>query len=420
MLGHLDSESYLAAAAISGQMFNFAISVCAFLSMGTISLIANALGDNKPADAVLWGLRSTSLGIVVSAVMLAVMASLLIDWLSFIGARDQTFDIALRYSEIRLWGLVPAIMMYPLQGIVLGFHQSRWVMLASVAMSVSNAALSILLAWVYDFREVGVAWASVVSTWLAVIVSVCGVWGVVHQHKHCFERFQWRSLVAQLGYLVAVKRNLLIRSICIMSFLQLMIKMSTELSEAHIAATGILMSLIAFSSRIQDAFVTTVQMITAKGWSAYDAATFQLTHSRLKQWVLIISLAIVGFYAAFGATLIGGLTPLAEVVTLATDKLWIVLLYITFVSWTYFYNACLLGMTETAKLRNTYLTSLLIFVGFIVFVYQPAPTFSLLWVGVLCFEVVRLVMLKSCFHLSVRKKASACSEALMPAYQSGA
>ena len=410
VLGHLESYTYLAAVALAGQLYNFAISVCAFLSMGTVSLVSNARGRQQYDEALLWGLRSTVLGIVIALSMVTALTWALPYWLTFLGAEASTFDVALSYSQVRLWGLVPAILMLPLQGLLLGFQQSRWVMGTSIALTVCNGALSMLFSWMWDYREVGVAWATVASQWLAFIITAYGVVRLIKttRHSQSFTQWtiQWKGLTHKLGYLITVKRDLLIRSICIMTYLQLMIRMSTELTDAHIAAMGILMTFISLSSLIQDGFVTAVQIITAQVWRPDQPRLFLAIYPRLKRWVVGFSSALISLYAFFGQWMIEALTPLTVVIELTSAKLWMVMLYIGFVSWTYFFNACLLGMTETAKLRNTYFISLVLFIAMIIGIYNPNPTFNLLWGCVLLFEVVRLVMLRSHVRRVIRQPTS--------------
>ncbi len=112
--GHLGKASYIGAIAVGGMLFNMAYWLFGFLRMGTGGLTAQAYGAGNQRESMLVLLRSLSVAIVVSAVLIVLQRPIIELAFRFITATPEVAQYALMYFNILIWGATALLGLYAL------------------------------------------------------------------------------------------------------------------------------------------------------------------------------------------------------------------------------------------------------------------------------------------------------------------
>jgi|GEM_PF-3764149 len=397
VLGHLPESLYLAAVAIASQVFSFATLLFTFITLSTTSLVSTDLGQNKSQSAKAWALRSIVLAACAGLAMTLIIPWVLLPWLQLLGITHNLIPVALNYGHVMLYGLFPAIVTFSFQGILLGHHKSRSIMCIALVTSICNIACNIVFAWVWDYRAVGVAWASVLSQWLGLFIAVGLVkpllWHGLFDNKlkHIFHS-------SPLWQLVHLNKDLLIQALCILLYFQLIIKMSSELGQTVVAANSIIILYFITSFRLQEAITLSVQMLISRIWQVDQILAIRQAYSIFFQWIASSMFVVASVVFICGEQITQLMTSLSQVQELVVQKIALVVFYVVLVSWTYFYNALLLGISATQRLRNVYIASILVLIMLVNQFYYAAPSDFRLWFCVVSFEITRLILVIWNYH----------------------
>ncbi len=191
VLGHLDSERYLAAVALGGLIFSFIFWGFGFLRMGTTGLTAQAIGQNNRLEVNAVVLRALSLALIIAAFVL-----LLQNWIEQFGfwlieGNPQVEGFARQYFAIRIWSTPATLSLYVLLGWFLGQQRVKIPLLVVLITNLTNIGLDVLFVYHFNMQVAGVALASLIAEYTGLIVALLIAGRALIREK---TRRSWRDI----------------------------------------------------------------------------------------------------------------------------------------------------------------------------------------------------------------------------------
>ena len=186
-LGHYSTES-LAIASITGVYYLIFAAIGFGLNNGLQTLISRRAGENRPEEigkiftqGVYMSLGIAALGLILTYFITPIIFRSVIH-------DPRNAENAIRFLQIRVWGL-PFLYVYQLRNALLvGTNQSRYLIIGTVAEAIANVVFDYLLIFgKFGFPEMGfngAAFASIIAEFTGMFV----IFLVIHQ-KGITKRF---------------------------------------------------------------------------------------------------------------------------------------------------------------------------------------------------------------------------------------
>ena len=176
-LGSLDTDAslpssyYVGAIAVGGMLFNIIYWMFGFLRMGTSGETAQALGRRDFPAVSLLLVRSLLLATVLALALMLLSPLVRECALWYISPEPQVSNLARTYFNICIWGALPSLGLFALNGWYIGMQNSRIPMLVAIGQNLLNILCSLLLVYVADLRIEGVAYGTLLSQWIAFAIA---------------------------------------------------------------------------------------------------------------------------------------------------------------------------------------------------------------------------------------------------------
>ncbi len=215
VVGHLPEPQAIGAVALGALIFSFLYWGFGFLRMGTTGFVAQAYGVGD------WrGLSDTLLRVLLLAIVLGLIAIPigwpLIDFAFYlIDSSAAVEGLASDYAHIRIWSAPAVLCVYAFTGIFIGLHNTRAAFLLQLVLNISNMLLDLLFVLVFDWGVEGVALASLIAEYLAML---CGFYLLRVQLRNALERMDRRRLLERsaLIQLFHANANIFVRTLCLL------------------------------------------------------------------------------------------------------------------------------------------------------------------------------------------------------------
>ena len=170
VVGRFSGSGALGAVGATGALINLLVNLFMGLSVGTSVIVAQDYGANRPADVS----RSVHTSIAVSAIggiAVGILGFVLCrPLLHMMGTPEDIMDLAVLYMRIYFVGM-PANMVYNFGAAVLrAVGDSRHPMYYLVISGIVNVVLNLFFVAVCGMSVDGVAWATVISQYLSVVM----------------------------------------------------------------------------------------------------------------------------------------------------------------------------------------------------------------------------------------------------------
>ena len=249
--------SPLAALGVAVPLISALLFAFNFLNIGTQTLVAKSLGEGLEDRAAQATGLALALGLLFGCA-LALLGALIgrpaVEWM---GAEGPTLDGALVYLHIRLLGAPAVLITMGAFGALRGLQDVRTPLWIAVATNVVNLGLDVTLIFgVGPFPRLelaGAAWASTVALWLGAGLAV----RAVTMSLSLSRRIAW----ADTGQLLAVGRDLFLRSALLLLFITLAGRSATRIGTDAGAAHTLIRSLWMLTAFLLDAFAVVTQSL---------------------------------------------------------------------------------------------------------------------------------------------------------------
>lgn len=388
VVGHLPDSRYLAGVTLGATLFSFLYWGFGFLRMGTTGLTSQAVGrEDDSAVRNLLG-QSLLLAALIGGALIVLSDPLVTLGLWLLDGSPEATRLASVYAEIRLLSAPAVLANYAILGWFLGQQNSRVTLLIMLLTNSVNIVLDLLFVVGLGMTVDGVAWATVIADYSALVL---GLWLVRRQLGWLEGRFMRRRLLRIGAYseLFQVNGHLFVRTLGLLFAMAFFTAQGASQGDVILAANAVLLQFIMLISYGLDGFAHAAEALTGRAIGRRDWREFTTAVGAAARFSLLTAAAAMLLFALGGNTLIALLTDLAPVRAAAADYLpWMVLMPALAV-WSYLLDGVFIGATATREMRNS------IFAGLAVYL----PTWWLtqrlglgnhgLWLAFILFTLVR-------------------------------
>lgn len=393
--GHLGSPVYLGGIAVGAMMGNVAMWLFGFLRMGTSGLAAQAYGAGSSEGIRTVISQAFYLALFIGLLLIAVSGPLCQFLLTVMGAEAGVNDIASRYFRLTIFGAPAQLATMSLIGWFFGMQTTLWPMIITICINVINIALSLILVFAVGMGFYGVAWGTLISTWLGLLIAVAIA---LKFSKGKLFMNPLKALRQGTGWhrFFSVNSDILLRSGCILAVTMAVTAFGARQGEVVLAANAVLLQFVHFFSYFMDGPAFTAEILCGRFAGAEDRQSLRLSVKRLLLWSGVLAGVFFIIYSLWGVRLASLLTDSAIVIE-QIDKLrvWLALVPPLTVS-AYIFDGIFIGLTATRRMLIATLSAAAIF-----FAIESASTFlpeyinadQLLWTAYLAYLVVRGLVL---------------------------
>ncbi len=391
VVGHLPQPQAIGAVALGALIFSFLYWGFGFLRMGTSGFVAQYYGAKNWQE-----LSDTLLRVLVLAAGLG-MVTILLAWplidlvLYLIDSSEGIELMAAEYAHIRLWSAPAVLLIYAITGVLIGLHNTRAVFVLQLILNITNVLLDLLFVLGFGWGVEGVALASVIAEYLAMLV---GIYLLRDRIKSAFGNFDKNRLLERsaLLNLFNANINIFIRTLCLLFAFSYFTAKSAAMGEVVLAANTILLHLQSIMAYALDGFAHAVEALSGSAYGARRRRIFRRAVLLTSFWAAIVAIAIALFYLFFGNAIIDLFTSIESVSMLAKNYLpWMILAPIVSI-WSFQLDGIFIGTTHTREMRNAMIISLLLYLAIL---QLTIPLFGNhgLYFGLTLFMLIRAISL---------------------------
>jgi multidrug resistance protein, MATE family len=363
IIGRLGNTGLLGGLVLGALVFDFLFSMAYFLRSGTAGLVAQSVGTRDPRDGLLHAVRAIVLAVIVGIGM--VVLSPLILWLAatLLAAEGDVREALATYFYIRILG-APLVL---INFVLLGWFYGRAAATTGMALQMLLHGVDIVLSAVFVLAfQMGVAGAALGTLIGEAVAVLAGLilfarrYGGVRQIVTMIAPGELREGEA-LKRLVGLNRDLMIRSISLMTAYGWFAAQGSRMGEVALSANGILLNLLMVVAFFQDGIAQAAEQLSGKAYGANWKPAFDDAYRLSFLWGLLISVSLGLLWYFGGDAVIAVMTTNEEVRAAAHDYLWIAALTtLTFMP-AFVFDGILIGLTQNVMMRNGMVLSLGVF-----------------------------------------------------------
>ena len=391
VVGHLPEPQAIGAVALGALIFSFLYWGFGFLRMGTTGFVAQAYGAGN------WrGLSDTLLRVLLLALALGLVTVIagwpLIDFaLYLLESSAKVEGLAADYAHIRIWSAPAVLCVYAFTGIFIGMHNTRAAFVMQLVLNISNMLLDLLFVLGFDWGVEGVALASLIAEYLAMLV---GFYLLRIQLGNALAGFDLVRLLDResLFKLFNANVNIFIRTLCLLFAFSYFTAMSARQGEVILAANAILLHLQSIMAYGLDGFAHAVEALAGSAYGANNQRQFRKAVYLTSFWGALLALLAGVVYLLLGEPIIKLFTSIDSVVGTALVYLpWMVVAPLISV-WSFQLDGIFIGTSHTREMRNAMIFSLLAYLALLQWLI-PAYGNHGLFLGLAVFMLIRALSL---------------------------
>ncbi|MFC0693163.1 MATE family efflux transporter [Paraburkholderia humisilvae] len=389
--GHLTNASYLGGVALGGLFFNFVFWGFGFLRMGTTGLVAQAFGASDRASVRSNVARALLLAFAIGAVVLALQTPLIEYAIRVLGGSAAVQQHARAYCHARIWAAPFALANYVVLGWLLGTQRVRLALVTQVLINAVNIVAVLLYVYRFDWGIAGIGAATASADAVGFAFGAYLLWRLRPRGLPAFARGELFDAAA-LKRLVAINRDIFIRTLCLLSSFAWFTHLSARQGDATLAANALLLNFQTFMAYGLDGFAHAAEALVGAALGARDRHAFGRAVKVTMLWSALGALGFSLVYWAAGGWIIGQLTDQPAVRASARTYLgWAALSPVISV-WGFLLDGVFIGATRTRELMVSMVISLAVFVAASWALAGPGGNHGL-WAALLIFMGARGVTL---------------------------
>lgn len=368
IIGHLPNAIYLSAVAIGAMAINFTYFLAVFLRMSTTGLAAQAFGADDLAKQQRHFVHGMLFAVVLGALIMLLQPLLIYALWQLVAATDELRELATAYIQIRLLAAPAALTMLVVLGVLLGRQQVRAAMLLVILTNAINLLLDVILIIGLNMNVRGAAWASVGAEYTTAIV---GVYWVCRSLQLPLRRWP-RPVLRECYALLGINRDILIRSIVLQLCMAMMTAYASYYGAITVAANAVLMQFLMLISLGLDGIAYASEALLGQAKGQRNSHRMRHWFRLCLAWSSIFAILYSIIFLIFGASIIGLITNIPEVIDTASLYLpWLIALPLL-AHWSYLFDGVYIGLSQSKAMRDSMLLAA-------IFGFLPAWWLTLSW-----------------------------------------
>ncbi|MBH98152.1 MAG: MATE family efflux transporter [Rhodospirillaceae bacterium] len=361
VVGQIPDPAYIGAVAVGSLIFGFVFWAFGFLRMGTTGLTAQSFGAENFHEIRANLGRALAISSVVGVLIILSQWPIREIAFSLLDGSQQVEELSRSYFDIRIWAAPATLANYALLGWFIGLGRTDIGLILQLVLNFTNIALDALFVLGFGWDVKGVAFGTVLAEWIATFI------GIVIALKY-LQKFgglwTYRSLTQldQLKRTIAVNRDIMIRSIALISVHAWFMAQGAKQGDIVLAANAVLMHLVALSAFFLDGLAFAAETLVGRAVGAKNRLQVVAVSKMTTQWAAAVAIFLSFFIALFGGEFIDILTVENQVRMVARGYLiWAIGVPLLGI-WAYQLDGIFIGATRSVEMRNAMLISFIIFI----------------------------------------------------------
>jgi MATE family multidrug resistance protein len=396
LMGHLDSQRYLAAISVATSVITMIFWSFGFLRMGTVGLTAQALGRKDFNEITNILIRNLILAFFIGLIIILLKDSILFLIKNFFSVSDEIFILISHYISIRILSAPAELIIYVLAGFYLGLQRTSMSSLMISIFCFGNAILSSIFVINYDLEILGVAAGTTIAAYTTVIIFLIIAYVQLRNKLRSQPLYKKIFNVTKLLQLFNINFDIFIRTLFLtFSFLWVTYQ-SSKLGENYLAINNILMQFIILASFFLDAYAFSTEAVIGYTIGKRDKNSFLATVSNSFQLSIFSGLIISVIYLSTFQIIVNELTNLDYLKFLIFNYVFWIIIIPPVASICYQFDGIFIGASQTAEMRNGMIISVILFISSSHFLIDKLGNHGL-WLSLLFFMILRSITLNYYF-----------------------
>ncbi|WP_394120022.1 MATE family efflux transporter [Planococcus donghaensis] len=360
VVGQLPDPAFIGGVAIGAVIFNTLYWLFGFLRIGTSGFAAQANGANDSLLGTLALIRPLIIALVAGLSFFLLQKPIEFLALTLLDPADDVSALASDYFGIRIWGVPFTLVNYVIMGWLIGMARIKISVMIQVLMNLLNILLDVIFVFGFGWGVSGVASATLIAEVTACLFGLWIVW------KGTSYQFQMPSISlvtdgSSIKKMMAVNQDLFIRTLCLLTVINLFTYKSAAFGTETLAANAVLLQVHYLMAYFYDGISNASSILSGRAVGSNDSRLFKKTINLSFQWAIYSSMLLTVSYWLFSESLFSFFTSIPEVIELGGIYGDWLLLYPLVASFGIVLYGVFTGATETAHIRNSMLLALGVF-----------------------------------------------------------
>jgi MATE family multidrug resistance protein len=402
LMGNLNNEKFLAAISIAASMITMIFWSFGFLRMGTVGLVAQALGRKDYNEIILVLVRNLILAASIGLVIIFFKESILFLIEHFFKTSEETQNLIGKYISIRILSAPAELIIYVLAGFYLGLQKTNISSLMISIFCFGNAILSSILVIHYDLEIFGVAAGTAIAANFTVIIFL--IFSYFQLKKKLKTPLTYKKIfnVKKLFNLFNINFDIFIRTILLtFSFLWVTYQ-GSKLGENYLAVNTLLMQFIMLASFFLDSYAFSTEAVIGYTIGKRAKKPFLEVVTNSFQLSIFSGLIISLIYLFTFRHIVNELTDLDYLRFLTFNYIFWIIIIPPVAAICYQFDGIFIGASQTAEMRNGMIVSVVLFILSSQFLVSNFGNHGL-WLSLLFFMIMRSVTLNYYFNRILEK-----------------
>ncbi|MEY9332357.1 MATE family multidrug resistance protein [Pseudomonas protegens] len=402
VIGHLPHAHQLGAVAVGASLYTFLAWAMGFLRMGATGFAAQAAGRGDGAALRQILLQGLILAMGLALLLGAIGVPLSGAALHLMQPSAELDQMTRSFFHARLLGLPAALASFALVGWFLGTQNARAPLAILLSTNMLNIALNLWFVLGLDWGVVGSARASVIAEWSGALVGLAMTRPALRAYPG---QIAWAALRRWQSWrpLLAVNRDIFIRSLALQSVFFLITVQGARLGDATVAANALLLNGLLLTAHALDGLAHAVEALCGHAIGAYDRPALRRSLVVAGGWSLLASLGFAVLFLLGGHLFIEMQTDIPDVRQTAFTYLPYLAVLPLIAVWSYLLDGLFIGATRAREMRNGMLLTVLLLLPF-AWALQGLGNHGL-WLTFLLFMFLRSLTLGAfAWHLQRRDR----------------
>ena len=383
----------IGALALGVSIFNFIYWNCSFIRMGTSGLTAQAFGAGDFHETTAMLVRAVVISLVmgVACVVFQKPLGALSLWLM------NGDEIVAEYFYARIWAMPAGIILFGLYGWFVGMQNATIPMTVSIIVNGLHAIFSYWFVFSFDMGIVGIAYASVVSQWIGLVIAATLI---VLCFRKTLRKVKFREVLnfSAMRRFFVVNGDIIVRTFCNVGVYTFFTAASARMGDSAIlAVNSVLMQLLMLFSYMSDGFAYAAEAMTGRFVGAKDLPSLKRCLRYCVVWTFATAaIAVIAYLVGWNDLFklfmeSGSEEDIATVLAVAKRYVgWIVVIPI-FAAMPFMLDGVMAGATLTRVMRNSMFVATVIFFG-VYYAVLPMMGNEALWLAFTLYIILRLVL----------------------------
>ncbi|WP_443692904.1 MATE family efflux transporter [Pseudomonas protegens] len=402
VIGHLPHAHQLGAVAVGASLYTFLAWAMGFLRMGATGFAAQAAGRGDGAALRQILLQGLILAMGLALLLGAIGVPLSGAALHLMQPSAELDQMTRSFFHTRLLGLPAALASFALVGWFLGTQNARAPLAILLSTNMLNIALNLWFVLGLDWGVVGSARASVIAEWSGALVGLAMTRPALRAYPG---QIAWAALRRWQSWrpLLAVNRDIFIRSLALQSVFFLITVQGARLGDATVAANALLLNGLLLTAHALDGLAHAVEALCGHAIGAHDSPALRRSLVVAGGWSLLASLGFAVLFLLGGHLFIEMQTDIPDVRQTAFTYLPYLAVLPLIAVWSYLLDGLFIGATRAREMRNGMLLTVLLLLPF-AWALQGLGNHGL-WLTFLLFMFLRSLTLGAfAWHLQRRDR----------------